>query len=162
MEPNWESRRARRIPHLGRVLFRNDVGFKGQASLQDPSTTGCRVVSESPLQVGMELELFLCVATHERDIEIELAKVRWANGTCFGLEFLAIYPPERERLRLFLKAVVVGTAAPLRAAEGISPSPMDHLEHSMRRLNRLARLRSRLVSGRLGSLDDCEGKSSVF
>ena len=108
-----ELRRARRVTQLGRVWFRSDFGCRGVADLQDLSTTGCRVVSESPLQVGMELELLLCVASNERNIEVELAKVRWANGTCFGLEFIAICPLERERLRLFLKTVVVGTAVPL-------------------------------------------------
>jgi PilZ domain len=108
-----ESRRARRVTHLERVLLLSDFGFRGLAYLQDLSTTGCRVVSESPLQVGMELELSLLGASNERDIEIELAKVRWASGKCFGLEFVAIYPPERERLRLFLKTVVVGPSAPL-------------------------------------------------
>jgi hypothetical protein len=108
-----ESRRARRVTQLGRVLFVCDFRFRGVADLQDLSTTGCRVVSESPLQVGMELELSLCVASNERDIEIEQAKVRWANGQCFGLEFVAICPLERERLRLYLKTVVVGAAVPL-------------------------------------------------
>jgi len=108
-----ELRRARRVTQLGRVTFRSDFGVRGVASLQDLSTTGCRVVSERPLQVGMELALFLCVASHERDIEIELAKVRWANGPCCGLEFLAICPLERERLRLFLKTVRVGVAPSL-------------------------------------------------
>ncbi len=100
-----ESRRARRVTHLGRVLLRGDCGFLGGGYLQDLSTTGCRVTSKSSLQVGMELELSLVGASNERDIEIELAKVRWANGEDFGLEFVAIYPPERERLRLFLKTV---------------------------------------------------------
>ena len=107
-----EVRSGRRITQLGLVLFRNDFGCRGVAYLQDLSTTGCRVVSKSPLQVGMELELSLCVASKEHNIEIELAKVRWANGQGFGLEFMAIYPPERERLRLFLKTVVVDPAAP--------------------------------------------------
>jgi hypothetical protein len=108
-----ELRRARRVTQLGRVLFCSDFGCRGVADRQDLLTTGCRVVSESPLQVGMELELSLCVASKERNLEIELAKVRWANGQCFGLEFMAICPPERERLRLFLKTVVVVPAAPL-------------------------------------------------
>ncbi len=101
-----ESRRARRVIHLGRVFFLGDCGFRGVAYVQDLSTTGCRVISESPLQVGMELELSLFAASDERDIIIEMAKVRWANGDRFGLEFGAIYPLERERLRLFLKTVV--------------------------------------------------------
>jgi len=102
-----ELRRARRVTHLGRVFLFGECGFRGLAYLQDLSTTGCQVTSESPLQVGMELELSLFAAGDERDIMIELAKVRWANGDRFGLEILAVDPLERERLRLFLKAVVM-------------------------------------------------------
>jgi len=102
-----EMRRARRVSHLGRVFFLGDCGLRGTAYLQDLSTTGCQVISESPLQIGMELELSLFVASDERDIVIELARVRWVNGNRFGLEFAAIDPQERERLRLFLKTVVM-------------------------------------------------------
>ncbi|MEO6308472.1 MAG: PilZ domain-containing protein [Nitrospiraceae bacterium] len=103
--PEAELRRARRVTQLGRVTFRSDFGVRGLASLQGLSTTGCRVVSERPLQVGMECELSLCVASQEPNIEVEWAKVRWADGQCCGLEFMAICPVERERLRLFLKTV---------------------------------------------------------
>ena len=102
-----EPRRARRVTHLGRVFFLGDCGFRGVAHPQDLSTTGCQMSSESPLQVGMELKLSLFVASDERDIVIELARVRWVNGDRFGLEFGAIDPLERERLRLFLKTVVL-------------------------------------------------------
>jgi hypothetical protein len=89
------------------VIFLGECGFRGLAYLQDLSTTGCRVISESPLQVGMELELSLVATSDERDIMIEMATVQWANGDCFGLEFGAIDPQERERLRLFLKTVAM-------------------------------------------------------
>jgi len=102
-----ELRRARRVTHLGRMLFRDDYGFRGLAYMENLSTTGCQVISESALQVGMELGLSLFATADERDIVIELAKVRWANGNHFGLEFVAIDPQERERLRLFLKTVVM-------------------------------------------------------
>jgi PilZ domain-containing protein len=104
-----ELRRARRVEHLGRVLLFGDCGFglRGLAHMQDLSTTGCRAISESPLQVGMELELSLFTTSDERDIVIEMAKVRWVDGDQFGLEFVAIDPQERERLRLFLKTVVM-------------------------------------------------------
>lgn len=102
-----ECRHARRAPHLGRVFFAADLGFgmKGVAFLQDISTTGCRIVTESPLEIGMELGLSLVASSHERDIEIEMAKVRRTDGNRFGLEFLAIDPLERERLRQFLKTL---------------------------------------------------------
>jgi PilZ domain len=102
-----ESRRARRVAHLGRMFFLGECGFRGLAHMEDLSTTGCQVISESALQVGMELGLSLFAAADARDIVIELAKVRWAKGDRFGLEFVAIDPQERERLRLFLKTVVM-------------------------------------------------------
>lgn len=102
-----ECRNARRATHLGRVFFVADMGFglKGVAFLEDISTTGCRIVTGSPLEIGMELGLSLVASSHEPDIEIEMAKVRRVNGNRFGLEFLAIDPLERERLRQFLKTV---------------------------------------------------------
>ncbi len=102
------SRNARRVTHLGRVLFAGDCGFgiRGVGFLEDISTTGCRLISESPLKIGMELGLSVVGPSHERDIEIELAKVRWVDGDRIGLEFLGIDPLERERLRLFVKTVV--------------------------------------------------------
>ena len=97
------SRLARRVPHLGRVSFFGDWPFRGSGHLQDLSTTGCQVFSEISLQVGMELQLSFAVDTNERDILIELARVRWTRGDRYGMEFLGIDPLERERLRLFLK-----------------------------------------------------------
>lgn len=96
-------RRARRVAHLGRALFLDDDRNRGLAYVQDLSTTGCQIISQSPLQIGMELQLSIVAASNERDILIEMAKVRWTNGDCYGLEFLGIDPLERERLRLFLK-----------------------------------------------------------
>lgn len=102
-----ESRRAQRVTHLGRVFVVRDssLGMRQVAYLQDSSTTGCCVISESPLRVGMELELSLVASWAERDIVVEIAKVRWVDGNRYGLEFLAIDPLERERLRLFLKTM---------------------------------------------------------
>ena len=96
-------RNARRVAHLGRVYFRDDDGHRGLGYVQDLSTTGCQMISQRPLQIGMELQLSLVAASEERDISIEVAKVRWTMGDCYGMEFLGIDPLERERLRLFLK-----------------------------------------------------------
>jgi c-di-GMP-binding flagellar brake protein YcgR len=96
-------RNARRVTHLGRVLFLGDCGFRGSAELRNLSTTGCQMMSEGSLQIGMELQLSIEGASDQSNILIEMAKVRWTIGNCYGLEFLAIDPLERERLRIFLK-----------------------------------------------------------
>lgn len=105
------SRNARRVTHFGRVFFEGHCGFgmRGVAFLEDISTTGCRMISKSLLKMGMELELLVVGPSHERDIEIECAKVRWIDGDRTGLEFLGIDPLERERLRRFVKTVMFPT-----------------------------------------------------
>lgn len=74
--------------------------------LQNLSAAGCCVFSESTLQVGSEWTLSLVASWSEPDVTVEVAKVRWAAGNRYGLEFLAIDPVERERLRLFLKVLM--------------------------------------------------------
>lgn len=96
-------RGARRVTHVSRVFFLDDDGHRGLGYVQDLSTTGCQIISESLLRIGTELQLSLVAASDEPDIKIEMAKVRWTNPDCYGLEFLGIDPLERERLRLFLK-----------------------------------------------------------
>ena len=98
-----DARLARRMAHFGRVSFVGDWPLRGVGHLQNLSTTGCQVISDIPLQVGMEVHLSLVGAINEREILIEMAKVRWTRGNCYGMEFLAIDPLERDRLRLFLR-----------------------------------------------------------
>ena len=97
------SRGARRVSHLNLIYFLDDDWKGGVGHVQDLSTTGCQMSSETPLRIGSELQLSLVAAPDEQDIKIEMAKVRWANEEGYGLEFLGIDPLERERLRLFLK-----------------------------------------------------------
>ena len=85
------------------------------AYLEDLSMTGCLVISSSPLRVGTEVGLSLVASWNERDIEVELAKVRRGAGTRLGLDFLGIDPLERERLRQFLKTVEAGVDDAARA-----------------------------------------------
>lgn len=106
-----DRRRARRVTYEGRVLFLDDDWHRGVGFMQNLSNTGCAMISDSPLQIGMELQLSLVAASDERDIVIEMAKVRWMKGNCYGLEFLGIDPLERERLRLFLKTRTFRTFA---------------------------------------------------
>lgn len=102
-----KSRNAQRVIHHARAFLfgKWGLGEREITFLQDLSTTGCRVISECPLQVGSEWALSLVASWSECDVTVEMAKVRWADGNHYGLEFLAIDPVERERLRLFLKAL---------------------------------------------------------
>jgi len=109
-----KSRTARRVPYrvCTFLVGKWGLGESTLAALEDLSTTGCCVNSESPLQVGSEWALSFVASWSERDIIVKAAKVRWADGNCYGLEFLAIDQEERERLRLFLKSLVASPASP--------------------------------------------------
>lgn len=102
-----KSRNAQRVTYHARAFLvgKWGLGERELTFLQDLSTAGCCVISESPLQVGSEWALSLVASWSDPDVTVEVAKVRWANGSCYGLEFLAIDPVERERLRLFLKTL---------------------------------------------------------
>ena len=112
-----ESRRAQRVTQEGRVFFMRDggCGTRKLAYLEDLSMTGCRVISSSPLRVGTETGLSLVASWNERDIVIELAKVRRGECIRLGLDFLGIDPLERERLRQFLTTVEAGVEDAVRA-----------------------------------------------
>jgi len=103
-----KSRNARRATCHARgfLIGTWGSGEKELAFLQDLSAAGCCVISESPLQVGSEWTLSLVASWSEPDVTVEVAKVQWAAGNRYGLEFLAIDPVERERLRLFLKVLM--------------------------------------------------------
>lgn len=102
-----KTRNARRLTHHARAFLVGNCGLgeRKVTFLEDLSTTGCRVISEIPLEVGSEWALSLVASWSERDVTVEMAKVRWAAGNRYGLKFLAVDPVERERLRLFLKAL---------------------------------------------------------
>ena len=102
-----KSRKARRATYHARgfLIGKWGLGERELTFLRDLSTAGCCVISESPLQVGSEWALSLVASWSDPDVTVEVAKVRWADGNCYGLEFLAIDPVQRERLRLFLKTL---------------------------------------------------------
>jgi len=108
-----KSRNARRVPYrvCTFLVGKWGLGDRTLTALEDLSTTGCCVISDSPLQIGSEWGLSFVASWSERDITIEAATVRWADGNRYGLEFLAIDPTERERLRLYLKSLVDSPAS---------------------------------------------------
>ena len=100
-----KARQGRRLDLSCRMFFFGDEEFEGEASLLDISTHGCRGSSFVDLRVGMALKLSLFLSDYQWPLRINQARVRWADGHRFGLEFTDIRPAQRERLRaLIMKA----------------------------------------------------------
>jgi PilZ domain len=96
------SRRGRRLALSCRVFFCSDENVEGEGRLLDLSTSGCRMASDEPLQVGMVLKLSLFLPDHTWTMMIDQALVRWVDGDRAGLEFTSIRTAQRERLRAMI------------------------------------------------------------
>ncbi len=75
--------------------------FSGAGTASDLSVRGCRILSDTTVYSGMQMELRLYMPDDLRPMEVHQAMVRWSKGREFGLQFLRIEPKEEERLRRF-------------------------------------------------------------
>ncbi|MDH5667188.1 MAG: PilZ domain-containing protein [Nitrospira sp.] len=97
-----EERQGRRIHLTCRLFFFGDDDFEGEATILDVSTTGCRATSLIEVRVGMVFKLSLFLSDYKWPLRVEQSVVRWVDGERFGLEFIAIRPAQRERLRALI------------------------------------------------------------
>ena len=97
--PIMEQRKTRRIPVACGLYFHNNRDKDGEAQLYDVSLTGCQAESSVDVEVGMEFQLSLDLLDYPWPLRIEKAIVRWVNGLTFGLEFVEVFPAQKERLR---------------------------------------------------------------
>ncbi len=79
-----------------------------QGTLVNLSMSGCGVEGNESFQVGGLLTVVVHLPDGNPPMEIDLARVRWARGDKFGLQFLRLRPEERERLLRFIDAVDAG------------------------------------------------------
>ena len=86
------------------VGFLGDL-LDGQGQLRDLSTGGCRVQGSVSLPRSSYLHLFLHPPRAQHPVKVELAAVRWANGTEFGVEFIRVSPEQQKRLLELLKVI---------------------------------------------------------
>lgn len=93
------ARKAPRIRLACRLFFSGGDFQEGEATVIDLSKSGCAAESETPVEVGMMLDLSLFLPDFEWRLHIEHAIVRWVDGHTFGLEFENMRPVHRERLR---------------------------------------------------------------
>ena len=100
MEGRKHTRFAVQLP----VLFSGDQLSDG-GTILNVSAEGCAITSDTVVGVGVYLQLTMQLREREEPILVDLAAVRWASATRFGVEFIKIRPEERERMKPFVRAL---------------------------------------------------------
>jgi PilZ domain len=72
---------------------------EGQGKTLDLSDGGCRIESDQPVVSNAAFECRIYVPGLSWPLRIDEAQVRWVKGNVFGLEFTAMHPDERAKLR---------------------------------------------------------------
>ena len=91
--PDQDARKApRRIVNLAAAL-REEGAVTSMARISDISTGGCRIESDTPLEVGAQVWLKL------PGLETKRSRIVWANGRIGGCEFeIPLHAAEIETL----------------------------------------------------------------
>ncbi|MGQ0666348.1 MAG: PilZ domain-containing protein [Nitrospiraceae bacterium] len=104
-------------PLESRVIPRSPVSFGlmysgidgqdvliGDGSVLNLSKGGLGITGNQPVQVGMDLALFLYLPDGEDPLFVLEARVAWTNGRRFGVEFTKVSLRDGNRLHAFLRA----------------------------------------------------------
>ena len=73
----------------------------GKGMVIDVSREGLRIESQDPVHIGMRLALVLYLANDQEPVMIEDARVQWAIGTHFGVQFVKWSTNAEARLSRF-------------------------------------------------------------
>jgi hypothetical protein len=82
----------------------------GRMTAYDSGTTfnlswnGCAIQSQTPVTKGWYVQVRIALPGHDIELDIELAKVRWATQHSFGVEFLVLNEREQAKLRGFVQS----------------------------------------------------------
>ncbi|MBS0154715.1 MAG: PilZ domain-containing protein [Nitrospira sp.] len=82
----------------------------GDATVVDLSEGGLGLRGDIPVQIGMELTLFLYLPDRDEPLSILESTVVWSAGSLFGVTFRDLSLSDGERLRSFLHTQSVGQA----------------------------------------------------
>lgn len=69
------------------------------------SRKGCAIHSTRPVQTGDYLHVLIFPCVNQAPIEVELARVQWAENEQFGVEFMTLAPRDAIRLQDFLAII---------------------------------------------------------
>jgi Tfp pilus assembly protein PilZ len=76
----------------------------GDGSVVNLSKGGLGITGNQPVQVGMDLALFLYLPDGEDPLFVLEARVAWTDGRRFGVEFTKVSLRDGNRLHAFLRA----------------------------------------------------------
>ena len=86
-----------------RTTFSGPTVLEGNGTILDLSLWGCRVETPTPVHPSLSMEVRIHVPDLEWPLMIDGATVQWVRGQTFGLGFLRLREPERERLRQLIE-----------------------------------------------------------
>ncbi len=80
----------------------------GEGIVGNLSMEGCAVESDQNVKLGKFLTLRIHMPDQDAPLVVNRAEVRWSVRRLVELEFLAMQPKEKERLRRFVGALETG------------------------------------------------------
>lgn len=89
------------------VSFSGD-NINGKGAAGDISIAGCTFQTHTQLAVGNIVSMALQISNEPVPVTVEAAVVRNVKGDRVGVEFLRFQQNERERLRHFIRGLVLG------------------------------------------------------
>lgn len=108
-----ERRRMRRTCASFGIMYsgiNGDDVLIGDGSAVDLSEGGLGIRGNCPVNVGMELTLFLYLLDDEEPLFVSEATVVWTAGSLFGVEVKEVSLHDGDRMLSFLRAQSVGQA----------------------------------------------------
>ena len=105
MKPRRVQRFSVQLP----AMLRGD-GLERQGTIVNVSVDGCAVITDAPVPVGSYVRIGVQPTAQESPLEIELAAVRWRDGSRIGCEFIKVQPPMKSRLAEFVRLLEVPPA----------------------------------------------------
>ena len=108
-----ERRRMRRTCASFGLMYsgiNGDDVLIGDGSAVDLSEGGLGIRGNCPVNIGMELTLFLYLPNDEEPLFVSEATVAWTAGSLFGVELKEVDLRDGDRMQWFLRAQSVGQA----------------------------------------------------
>ena len=80
-----------------------DRSKTSQGTVVNLSIDGCAVITDASLAPGSYWALSMETGQPDRILEVELAAVRWARDTRYGMEFIKVQEPRKQDLAAFVQ-----------------------------------------------------------